>query len=354
MTPDTTRHSGGSEIGSDHPPPSASASEPCWEAAAAPPPRPALRQLASIESSSDSPPPLPAKEGREKSKLRRELSDSPPPPVPRRPPSSLFFKGAEATPNLTRPRSEEAIPIPCHRPFTKTPSSPMLLTLSSQRLQKNRSSGGEYIWVRPASFPKEGNADEPPAAPPLPPKSLPIHRCEDGASGGGLPSFECSMEEQPQHGTSCSCVNNAIYDYIIPLNLPPDPPERHDSLFLDLHSPDTPPSSTPASPDSPCVDRDIDAVPEAVYAEVSSKSARLPAEVPEPDDHGHSTPCRSLSLEPPAPAHTGLPPQHAATQVRRTWQHVFTLSCTASPSPASPRVGEAGLGHAGLMDRCVT
>lgn len=351
------RDSSSSEVGQF-----SDAAEELYEEEVAPVPRP---RLPKNQSSNGAAPPLPSRKGRKKvSELFRQQSPTPP-PLPCRP-STLTYRNSEDPPPLpSRPRSEEGIlvPTPPPKPLMKTPSSPMLGGgLPQDPQNKKRSSGGEYIWIRPAWSP-EGDSDEPPPIPPLPANS---YQSEDCASGAGPLSMESCGQKQQRTG-GASCTNNILYDYIIPLNSPsespapplpakshqsenwasdaglpgpesvgqeqpqagtpsaynliygcsiplnspPEPPLRHDSLFTDLHGDSTPVSSAPASPEVPRAGLGNGAVP---------KTARLPVEAQEQDAPGPATPPRPHTLEFAATARTGSPArQHAATQVRRTF-----------------------------------
>lgn len=363
VTSGKTRDSSSSEVGQ-----SSDGAEELHGEEAAPVPQP---RLLNNQSSNEAPPPLPSREGRKKvSELFRQQNPTPP-PLPRRPSTLVFsFRKSEEPPPLpSRPRSEEGILVttPSHKPFIKTPSSPMLVAGLPQRPQnKKRSSGGEYIYVRPAGSP-DGDPNEPPPIPPLPAKShqsedcasgadqpglescgqkqqrtgapsannilydyiiplnspsespvpLPVpaknYQSEDWASDAGLPGPEFGGQEQPWAGTPSS--DNFLYGFSIPLNSSPEPPPRHDSLFLDLHGDSTPLSSAPAFPEVPRADLGNGAVP---------KTARLLAEAQEQDAPGPATPPMPRSLEHAAAARTGSPArQHAATQVRRTFYHVL-------------------------------
>lgn len=299
-----SRHgSSSSEAGSDHFKSNAAAE--LWgERLSSPPPRPTFLQLTKKESSSGSPPPIPAREGRAKmGALSSQLSDSPP-PLPRRSTLLQYGKKEKTPPLPSRPRSEDGILIPSHRPFVKIPSSPMLVEGLDQKVKK-RASGGEYLWVRPLSY--QGNsAEEPPPIPPLPTKMPSSHQSDDWTFGCGSPGPESKGRNQRSeiHNTS-----NILYDYISIIS-PPEPPPRHDSLLLDLQDPDTPVSSVPSSPGSPGAHCGNGAVP---------KTTRLPAEAREQDDSGHTTPQEPLSLEHVPAAHTDSPPpENTATEVRRT------------------------------------
>lgn len=298
--------SGTSDIESTHFPLSTLTSEVSREALAPRPPLPTPRQ-----SPSSSPPPLPSREDRDKKRIvRREPSDSPP-PVPARPTTlPLHLSG------------EQACRLP--KPFNKTPSSPMLRAVSDLRNQKKkRASDGEYIWVKPEPA-SEGKDDEPPPIPPVPARwllqrPLSAGQSEEDFEGGEVPGPEYASVKQSR--TRLCTASNALYDYIIPIDTPssppPEPPHRHDSLFLDA---DTPVSLAPATPDSPGSGKDIGAVRKAVCA--AANAARPPAEAQELNDHGHAAPRWSSGIEMDAPTGTGTPPQRAATQVRRTWRRM--------------------------------
>lgn len=323
------------------------------------------RRISKNQPSNEVPPPLPSREGRKKvSELFRQQSSSPPPPLPSRPKTlAVSLRNSEDPPPLpSRPRSEEGItvPTPPHRPFLKTPSSP-LLRASLPQCSKviKRSSGGEYIWVRPMGSP-EGDTSEPPPIPPLPALS---HQAEDCVSGAARPGHEsCGKKQhrtgklsqntdydyiiildspsdssvpplparshQSMEGTSTAglpgpdsggqepplpsmAIANLIYGCGAPPSTPPEPPPRQDSLLLDLQGDSPSLSSALASLEVPRAGEGNGALP---------KTSRLPTEVQEQDAPGPPTPPRGRSLENGAAPRTGSPArQHAATQVRRTF-----------------------------------
>ncbi|MPC43777.1 hypothetical protein E2C01_037430 [Portunus trituberculatus] len=265
------------------------------------------------ELGGNSPPPLPNRKKNNKNlqkvteppalpppnKAAQALLPSPEdeaPPIPRRPNKLLLQSIAASVPPLpARSTSEELIHAPPHRPFVKTPSSPMLRVrgakhnvdcpswwdvmrpkdterplsdslrsssldeglarsdslactcgalrcVAAHKQSKNkRASEDGYVWVQPGLY---LDPDEPRRIPlySKPPKVATQHSRLRHSSDG----IQFTAREAPQ------LTRN--YEYVIPVDSsvspPPTPPERHDSLFLNqTHSGST--SSTTSSVNLP-------------------------------------------------------------------------------------------------------